>query len=227
VVNLTDRFGYSMVNDSTTYVTASITSGSNGSLSGITTAQASNGVVRFTGLKLSGKVKASSSSNDPMNYKLTFAVGSSFSSAETSAINLSPAAASAVSVTRDAAGAAANKPFTTAPKVEITDFSGNFVNAPATITATAANDDGSNGTIIGGPFTTSSGQLEMTSAGLAGLIGDYTVTYNVSVDRPGTTPFTYTTTQRISLAHGDLDRISVITQPSSGSATGDVLNTGS
>ena len=231
VVKLTDRFGYAMVNDSTTYVTAAISAGTSGSLSGITTAQASNGVVRFTGLRLSGLVKTSLDSTTPMDYKLTFSVGSSFSSPQTSAINLSPAAASNVAITRIAAGgvngAEAGKVFATSPIIKITDFSGNYVNSAATITVTAANDDGSTGTIIGGPFTTATGLLDMTTAGLSGLIGNYTLTYNVAVARPGTTDFTFSGTQRITLTHGDLARIAIAsgTQPNSGTATGETLNT--
>jgi hypothetical protein len=88
----------------------------------------------------------------------------------------------------------------------------------------ATKSDGSTGTIIGGPFSTPNGKLTMSAAGLSGLIGDYTMTYNVSVVRAGTTPFTFSSKQDITLAHGDLASIMVAGQPSSGSATGDVLN---
>jgi hypothetical protein len=132
-VQILDRFGYTLDNDGTTYVTAEISSGTDGSITGATV-QASNGVASFNDLKLSGLVKKSCStvgvtcaagarwSDENMGYKLTFKIGSSIVSAESNAINLSPATASKVEIVRNAAGAASGKPFTTSPKIEITDF---------------------------------------------------------------------------------------------------------
>ncbi|NBU22638.1 MAG: hypothetical protein EBS38_01820 [Actinobacteria bacterium] len=200
-IRLKDSFGNEITADNNTVVSAEIHSGANGQLSGTTSAKANAGLVEFTGLKLSGLVSES--------YQLKFSAGNVFG--VTSAVTLSPAAPSKLTVVSKLSNASAGVPFQPV-ELQVTDFSGNLItNASGVVSAVASGG----GSVDLGTTALSSGTLT-PNVTIGGRIGTYTVTYRVAY---GSTVLS--ATHDVNLSYGSGTRLGIATQPSAtGTQTG-------
>jgi hypothetical protein len=150
-------------------ITASLTSGSGGSLIGTLTVNAINGVATFSGLGISGPSGS---------YTITFtATGLTVA---TQTITLGAGAASKVGITRASVGTANGIAFTTQTQISIQDASGNTVTSDSSSIVTATVNNG--GTLTGSTTATAvAGVATFTNLTLQGAIGTtFTITYTVS-----------------------------------------------
>jgi len=150
-------------------ITASLTSGSGGSLIGTVTVNAINGVVTFSGLGVTGPSGS---------YTITFTAAGLTVATQT--ITLGAGAASKVSITRASVGTANGIAFTTQPQISIQDASSNTVVSDSSSIVTATVSSG--GTLTGSTTATAvAGVATFTTLTLQGEIGTtFTITYTVS-----------------------------------------------
>ena len=167
VIRITDASG-NTVTSSTVNVVASIASGTGGTLSGITTVAAINGVATFTNLVLSGT---------PGSFTLTFNP-TSLTAATSSSFALSVGAASKVMITTQPAGAFNGIEFSTQPIVKITDAGGNTItSSTANVVATIASGSGTlNGTTT---VAAVNGVATFTNLKISGT-GNHTLTFTAA-----------------------------------------------
>lgn len=128
-ITLKDQFSGTILTDSSTVVTATISAG--GSLVGTTTATAIAGVVTFSNLGISGTAGTA--------YTVTYSA--SGVTAVTQSVTVTVGAATKLNVSRNGAGAQTGVPFSTQPQIKIVDSGGNLVSSysSTTIRATANN----------------------------------------------------------------------------------------
>ena len=128
-ITLKDQFSGTILTDSSTVITATVSSG--GSLVGTTTATAIAGVVTFSNLGISGTAGTS--------YTVTYSA--SGVTAVTQSVTVTVGTATKLNVSRNGAGAQTGVPFTTQPQIKIVDSGGNLVSSysATTIRATANN----------------------------------------------------------------------------------------
>ena len=128
-ITLKDQFSGTILTDSSTVVTATISAG--GSLVGTTTATAIAGVVTFSNLGISGTAGTA--------YTVTYSAAGV--TAVTQSVTVTVGAATKLNVSRNGAGAQTGVPFSTQPQIKIVDSGGNLVSSysATTIRATANN----------------------------------------------------------------------------------------
>ncbi|MEY3358501.1 MAG: hypothetical protein RIR87_1560, partial [Actinomycetota bacterium] len=180
-VALRDVAGNTVLTDSSTVISASVSSGA--TLVGTTTATATSGVATFSNLGISG----TSGTAYTITYSASYG-GSSLTSA-TQSVTPTVGAAAQLVVTRNASGSVYGSAFTTQPIVEVRDSGGNKVtSASNVVTATP-----SSGSVVGsGTATASAGVATFSGLGLNSTPGSITVTYSAT----GLT----STTQTVSVA---------------------------
>lgn len=142
VVELRNSSGALLTGDSTTQVTAAITTGtgtSGATLGGTVTVQASGGVVTFTNLSINLAGTA---------YTLTF-TATSFTSAVSATFNVTTTqVATQLAITTQPGGAQAGSPFASQPVIEIRDSTGTLVAGASNFVGVSLNG-GSGGTLSG------------------------------------------------------------------------------
>jgi adhesin/invasin len=155
-VEITDAFNNRVTGDSSTQVTAAISSGTGGTLGGTRTVTASLGVATFTDLTLAGLVSQS--------YKLTFSSGS-LTARESSAISVTPgvAVASTSTISASSTSITANEITTSTITVQLKDAQGNSLVA--------------GGNSVGMQITTGGGTLSSVADNSNGT---YSATYTSS-----------------------------------------------
>lgn len=127
-VTLKDQFSGTLLTDSSTVVTATISAG--GRLVGIETATAIAGVVTFSNLGVSGTAGTS----------YTVSYSATGITTVTQSISVTVGAATKLNVSRNGAGAQTGVAFTTQPQISILDLGGNLVSThPNTIIQASAN----------------------------------------------------------------------------------------
>lgn len=114
-ITLKDQFSGTILTDSSTVVTATISAG--GSLVGTTTATATAGVVTFSNLGISGTAGTA--------YTLTYSA--SGVTAVTQSVTVTVGAATRLNISRNGAGAQTGVAFTTQPQINVVDSGGNLV----------------------------------------------------------------------------------------------------
>ena len=212
-VVIKDRFGNVVTTDSTSVITANVSTGAGGSLEGNLTATSAAGYATFAGLKLSG--------TPGVDYTLNFTAtigGVALTSANSNAISVVNAGASKIVVSRAAAGAKAGIAFTTQPRVTIQDPDSNTVAVGAGSTQAVTASVSAGGTLIGTATVNAiAGVATFTNLAIGGNIGDYTITYSIAAPAA-------TTTQSVTLGFGNANRVALTKQPV-GAITGDALAT--
>lgn len=161
-VTLQDANGNTVTTDSSTIVTASISSG--GTLVGTTTATASSGVATFTNLGISGTAGSA--------YTITYSSGSLPSVTQSVTVTVGSAAAIAVS-SGNGQSATAGSAVATPPAVLVTDSGGNPVQGRSVTFAVASG--GGSGTSLSAT-TNASGIATVGSWTLGGAAGSNTMT---------------------------------------------------
>jgi hypothetical protein len=128
-ITLKDQFSGTLLTDSSTVVTATISAG--GTLVGVETATAISGVATFSNLGISGSAGTA--------YTITYST--SGVTAVTQSVTVTVGAATKLNVSRNGAGAQTGVAFTTQPQIKIVDSGGNLVSSysATTIRATANN----------------------------------------------------------------------------------------
>ena len=182
-LQLRDSYG-NLVSQSGVIVTAALQSGApalGGTLTAITDGL---GVATFTDLKITGLIGNRTlhfTSNIPGAVTLV-----------SSTVTVTPGAATKLSLTTAAAGAASGAPFTTQPVVTVQDVSGNTVTGNgSTVLMTI---DGGASTVPGSATATATaGVAQFSNVGVSGTaIGGYTLTYSDGPLTPVTQPIAIT-----------------------------------
>ncbi|NBO64006.1 MAG: hypothetical protein EBU88_03995 [Acidobacteria bacterium] len=137
VVTVRDSAGNTVAN-SAVAVTIALPSGSNGTLGGTLTVNASSGVVTYSGVTLAGLVGT--------NYVLGFS-STGLTAASANAVTVTPGDPSKVTITTQPVAGASAVPLTQQPVVEIQDLEGNKTSSTASVTV--AIFSGSGGAITG------------------------------------------------------------------------------
>ena len=158
-ITLKDQFSGTILTDSSTVITATVSAG--GVLVGIETATAVAGVATFSGLGISGISGTS--------YTVSYSTGAVSSVSQT--ITVSVGAASRLQVSRASSGAQTGVPFATQPRIRIVDSGGNLVSSytATTITASANGSTCFTGSTV--TATTSSGVAEFSGLQLSAVTG--------------------------------------------------------
>jgi hypothetical protein len=158
-ITLKDQFSGTILTDSSTVVTATVSAG--GALVGIETATAVAGVATFSGLGISGTSGTS--------YTVSYSTGAVSSVSQT--ITVSVGAASRLQVSRASSGAQTGVPFATQPRIRIVDSGGNLVSSytATNITASANGSTCFTGSTV--TATTSSGVAEFSGLQLSAVTG--------------------------------------------------------
>ena len=187
MVEIRDADGNVVTSDSTSVISASISSG--GVLIGTTTATAVNGIATFASDFGIGGTAG-------QTYVLRFSTGS-FSTV-TQSITVTPGPAKTAYLTRDSVGTASGAAFTTQPQVTLKDAQGNIVTNDNSTVVTATV---SYGAFLGGTITAtvSSGVATFTNLGITGLSG---ATPTISYGGVGITAATQTVTVSTGPAYG-------------------------
>ena len=210
VVEMRDRFGNRVTRDSTSTITVSIASGSNGDLStGETTVTVDQGRATFNSVTLIGTALA--------NYQFSFALdGTQIESAASNSIHVVHNVASYMTL-QGAANAKAGIAFSSQPTVTIKDDFGNTVidgdGSTALITA-SVDHDSLVGTVS---IHAVAGVATFSNLGIAGKIGQHTITFDIA------TPALDAVSQNINLSYGTAAALAITTQPGGGNHTADNL----
>lgn len=168
------------VNDSTTIVTAVISSG-NGTLSGVKTVRATSGVATFGSLRITGTAGP---------YTLTFFPNPALTPVKSSSFTLAVGAATGVSIARQPGGAFNGLPLAVQPVVRITDSGRNTVSS-STVNVVASIASGT-GTLTGTTTKTAiSGVATFTDLVVTGSPGQFKLTFT-SAGFPATTSNSFT-----------------------------------
>ena len=189
-------------------VSAAILSGG-GNLGGTTVATTGpTGQATFTNLSITGTAGTRT---------LLFGA-SGFTAVTSNAINITPGAATALSmVTQPSATAQSGVAFASQPAVRLVDASGNAVaQAGVTVTATLV---GAGGSLIGSTTATTSaaGLATFSGLGIAGTVGSYSLAFNAS-------GVTSTSSTGITISAGAASQLTISTQPA-GAASGSPFTT--
>lgn len=158
-ITLKDQFSGTILTDSSTVVTATISAG--GSLVGTTTATAIAGVVSFSNLGISGTAGTA--------YTVTYSAAGV--TAVTQSATVTVGAATKLNVSRNGAGAQTGAPFTTQPRIRIVDSGGNLVSSYTATTITASANSSTCFTGSSVTATTSSGVAEFSGLQLSAVTG--------------------------------------------------------
>lgn len=158
-ITLRDQNVATMLNDSSTVVTASISAG--GALVGTTTATAIAGLVTFSDLGISGTAGTA--------YTLTYSA--SGVTAVTQSVTVTVGAASKLQILRSSSGAQTGVAFTTQPRIRIVDSGGNLVSSYTATTITASANSSTCFTGSSATATTSSGVAEFSGLQLSAVTG--------------------------------------------------------
>jgi len=166
-VTVRDTGGNTVTTDSSTVITATISSGA---LIGTVTATALSGIATFVGLGIDGTVGTA--------YTITYSSGAL--TVATQVVTASVGTATQLALTRASVGTADNVAFTTQPQVTVRDSGGNTVTTDSSTVITATITAGAGGTLIGtNPATASSGIATFIGLGIDGTVGTaYTITYS-------------------------------------------------
>jgi len=169
VLQLRDAFG-NAVPTLGTAVTASIASGTGGSLTNAVATTDAAGAATFTGLTLSGTAGA---------FTLSF-TGTGLTPLVSGTVTLTAGGGSKLAVTTQPAGAVNGVAFTTQPIIQLQDPIGNPVNTSGVaVTASIASGGGS----LGGTTTVNtngSGQAVFTNLSITGTVGGHTLLFAAS-----------------------------------------------
>ena len=211
VLNLKDQYGNLITGDNSSVITAHISTGTGGSLSGAT-ATASGGVVTFAHLKLVG--------TPGVSYTLNFTTAS-ITSADSNAITVTNNVATQIVLSTSAAGARAGLAFTTQPIVTVKDAYGNVVQTGVGSGATITASISSGGALVGtASIAANQGVATFTNLGIGALSNTYTITYSSDLAQS----LNVTATQSATVTYGNADHLMMNRQPVGGK-TGDVLTT--
>lgn len=215
VIELRDAQG-NVITDGEGVVVASISSGVQGSLRGVTRASLSSGVAGFETLGLTGLT-----ANNP--YTIEFALQGSGVAVATQSVQVAAGPAAGLSLT-ESLGTQVGVPFADqpdgrAPVIRVVDSGGNTINpsdvfSNALITATVS----TGGTLIGDiDIDATNGVVTFTDLGIVGINNaNYTVTYS--------TPGLASVSQTITAATGPASQITLST-PAGGARSGAVMST--
>jgi len=196
VVEILDAAG-NVVTTSTIGVTASLASGS-GSLGGVSVLNATQGVVSYADLNVTGTIGART---------LLFSAAG-LTPVTSDAFTLAAGAPSRLALRVQPAGAASGAPFTTQPVVDVLDAADNLVTT-ATTAVTASIADGG-GTLSGTTTVTASqGAATYSTLRLDGLVGNRTLRFSA----PGLSP---ATSAVLTLQPGAAAALAVRTAPTGG-----------
>jgi hypothetical protein len=184
--------------DSTTVVTATITSGVGGTLVGTTTATAFEGVARFTNLGITG--------SSSTTYTITYSAAlNGVSRSTTQTVQPTFGAASALRIRTNAATARAGVALGTQPVIDVVDQAGNVVtNSTARVSVTVSTGGTLSGTTT---VSASSGIATFSGVALAGAVtSGGSPTYDLTFSSPGLTSVTQSA---LSLSAGLASRLSL------------------
>ncbi|NDD63680.1 MAG: hypothetical protein EBZ36_06855 [Acidobacteria bacterium] len=190
-------------------VTASLQSGSGGTLGGITTVNSVNGLATFTGLTLAGATGS--------NYVLRFSA-EGLTPADSGNVTLTAGTATQLMITSQPVGGGSGAALAIQPVVAIRDAQGNPVassNIPVTVTVQSGT-----GGVLGGPTTVNAQNGVATFSGLTltGLVGTNYVL------RFAATGLTAVDSTNVTVTAGAAAQLTITTQPVGG-ASGAVLTT--
>ena len=210
VIQVLDYYGNLVANDNSTQVTAAISSGVGGTLTGNQTVTAVNGVVTYSGLALTG--------TPGVNYKLTF-TSSPLVSVTSQNISVVAGNATQLRITLQPVGGITGKNLATQPVVEVLDVFGNRVLVDNASVITASVATGANGSVSGSVTATAvNGVATFAGLKLTGTPGvDYTLSFGSGV-------LASDTSSAIRVTHDAATTLVWVTQPVGG-ATGDDLPT--
>jgi alpha-tubulin suppressor-like RCC1 family protein len=175
-VEVRDSVG-NRVTGSTATVTMTVSSGA--TVIGSATVNAVAGVAMFSDVGLAGVAGS---------YTLSFAAADLAGASQE--ISLGAGRPTQLAITTSAAGSASGAPFSTQPRVEVRDSVGNRVtDSTAAVTMTVS----SGATVIGGATVNAvEGVATFASAGLSGLVGDYSLTFATTGLASASHPITLT-----------------------------------
>ena len=208
VVDIEDAYGNLITTDNTTQVSASLASGT-GPLQGTTTVTVSGGIATFTDL----------SDNKAETVTLGFTSNPAYTAATSSAIVVSPAAASQLVIhTQPSATATANVPFNPQPVVYVEDSFGNLETGDNSTQVTVSLNTGA-GPLLGNTTVTVSGGVGVFANLANGTAETITLKFTSVPD----------TTQAISnpivVARQVASQLVMHTQPSATATAGQVFAT--
>jgi hypothetical protein len=210
VVEIRDFYGNRVVNDNSTVITASISSGANGTLNGSVALTAVNGVVTYSDLALIG--------TPGVAYKLSFAAGS-LVTAQSNNITVVAGAPTHLSIATQPVGAVTGKNLGTQPAVQLLDFYNNVVLADSSTVVSVALANSTNASLSGNLTATASNGVA-TFVGLkltATPLTDYRLVFSSG-------SLATATSSPLQVTHDAIATLVWATQPV-GSATGEDLPT--
>lgn len=168
-VTLQDQYSATLLSDSSTVVTASISAG--GVLVGTTTATAVSGVATFSGLGMSGTSGTS--------YTVSYSVTGLTSVTQTITSSVGPA--SKLRISRNSAGTQTSTAFTTQPIIKIVDSGNNVVTSYQNTTITSSVNNQTCFIGLVDTVTATSGSATFSGLSLSGASGtECLITYSAS-----------------------------------------------